>query len=45
MKDALEAVVPRVFSDVDGTIGFADDGDMYETARYNLAVAISAARG
>lgn len=45
VRGALQAVVPRVFSDVDGTIGFADDGDTYEIARYNLAVAIAAAGG
>ncbi|MDP9177896.1 MAG: DUF4091 domain-containing protein [Gemmatimonadota bacterium] len=43
VRDALQAVVPRVFSDAPGTIGFADDGDAYEIARYRLAVAISAA--
>ena len=42
VRDALEAVVPRVFSDSDGAIGFAEDGDTYETARYKLAVAIAA---
>ena len=41
--DALQAVVPSVFSDANGTIGFAEDGDAYETARYDLAVAIAAA--
>jgi hypothetical protein len=45
VRDALQEVVPRVFSDADGSIGFADDGDTYEMARYKLAVAISAAGG
>jgi hypothetical protein len=43
VSDALNAVVPRVFSDAQGTIGFAEDGDTYEIARYRLAVAIAAA--
>jgi hypothetical protein len=43
VRDTLEAVVPRVFSDSQGTIGFAEDGDTYEMARYKLGVAIAAA--
>jgi hypothetical protein len=45
VRDALQAVVPSVFSDANGTIGFAEDGDAYEAARYSLAVAIAAAGG
>jgi hypothetical protein len=45
VSDALQAVVPRVFSDANGTIGFAEDGDTYEIARYKLAIAIAAAGG
>ena len=44
VSHALKAVVPRVFSDTHETIGFAEDGDTYEIARYRLAVAIAAAR-
>ena len=42
VRDALQAVVPRVFSDSNGAIGFAEDGDAYERARYGLAAAIAA---
>ena len=42
VRGALERVVPRVFSDSHGTIGFAEDGDTYERERYMLAVAIAA---
>jgi len=45
VSDALETVVPRVFSDCDGPIGFAEDGDTYEGVRYKLALAIAAAGG
>jgi hypothetical protein len=45
VSDALQAVVPRVFSDANGAIGFAEDGDTYEAARLSLAVAIAAAGG
>jgi hypothetical protein len=44
VADALDAVVPRVFSDSNGAIGFAENGDAYERARYDLAVAIAASR-
>jgi hypothetical protein len=40
----LQAVVPRVFSDAQGKIDFAEDGDTYEAARYKLAQAIASAR-
>jgi hypothetical protein len=39
----LQAVVPKVFSDAGETVGFAENGDVYETARYKLAKAIAAA--
>jgi hypothetical protein len=45
VSEALEAVVPRVFSDSNGSIGFAEDGETYERARHKLAVAIGGARG
>jgi hypothetical protein len=43
VSEALQAVVPRVFSDTNGTIGFAEDADTYEAARYRLAQAIAGA--
>jgi hypothetical protein len=44
ITDVLQAVVPRVFSDAQGQLGFAEDGDTFEAARYKLAKAIAAAR-
>lgn len=41
VDEALKAVVPRVFSEAKGTIGFAETGNEYEQARYKLAQAIS----
>lgn len=41
VKDALESVVPRVFSDAQGVVGFAEDGDTYEDVRYKLGAAIT----
>jgi hypothetical protein len=41
INEALQAVVPRVFSDARGTIGFAETGNEYERARYKLAQAIA----
>ncbi len=43
VTDAVQSVVPRVFSDARGAIGFAEDADTYEIARYRLAVAIAGA--
>lgn len=40
---ALAAVVPAVFSEAGPTVGFAEHGDAYEQARYELAQAIAAA--
>lgn len=40
ISEALQAVVPRVFSDAQGKIGFAEAGDTFERARYKLAKAI-----
>lgn len=42
---AVRAVVPRVFSDAAGTVGFAETGEAYEAARRELAEAIAAAGG
>jgi hypothetical protein len=43
VRDVLESVVPRVFSDAVGTVGFAQNGDAYEAARLKLAEALDAA--
>jgi hypothetical protein len=40
---ALQAVVPRVFSDAGDRVGFAETGDEYEAARLALARAIAGA--
>ena len=40
VEKALTAVVPRVFSDAGETVGFAEDANSYEVARYNLGRAI-----
>ena len=36
INETLQAVVPRVFSDAKGTVGFAETGNEYERARYRL---------
>lgn len=41
IKEGLDAVVPRVFSEARGTIGFAQTGNEYERVRYKLAQAIA----
>jgi hypothetical protein len=40
VKAAVAAVVPRVFSDAEETVGFAETGEAYEAARRALAEAI-----
>jgi hypothetical protein len=40
VREALAAVVPRVFSDARETVGFAETGDAFEAARRRLATAI-----
>jgi hypothetical protein len=45
INESLEAVVPRVFSDSKGTIGFAETGNEYERARYKLAQSIAQRKG
>lgn len=40
VDEALRTVVPRVFSDANLTIGFAETGDEYERVRYRLARAL-----
>lgn len=42
VDETLRAVVPRVFSDAGETVGFAETGDAYESARLKLATAIAA---
>jgi hypothetical protein len=44
VAEALQAVVPRVFSDAKDKAGFAENGDTFETARYKLAKAIATAK-
>ncbi|HKQ51936.1 MAG TPA: glycoside hydrolase domain-containing protein [Pyrinomonadaceae bacterium] len=41
VNDVLQRVVPRVFSDARGEVGFAESGNEYESARYRLAQAIA----
>jgi hypothetical protein len=41
INETLQAVVPHVFSDAKGTIGFAETGNEYERARHKLAQAIA----
>lgn len=45
INELLQQVVPRVFSDAKGTVGFAETGNEYERARYKLAQAIAQHRG
>jgi hypothetical protein len=42
VKAALEAVVPRVFSDAGERVGFAETGEAFEAVRLVLAAAIDA---
>jgi hypothetical protein len=42
---ALAAVVPRVFADAGETVGFAETGETFETARLALAEAIERRSG
>jgi len=42
IEDVLQAIVPRVFSDAGEEIGFAENGNQFESARYKLAQAIAA---
>lgn len=44
VDEVLQTVVPRVFSDAQATVGFAEDGDAYEVARYKLAQVITTAQ-
>ncbi|MEO8436373.1 MAG: glycoside hydrolase domain-containing protein [Pyrinomonadaceae bacterium] len=41
IDEVLQVVVPRVFSDARGKIGFAETGNEYESARYKLAQALA----
>jgi Glycoside hydrolase 123, catalytic domain len=42
VEAALRTIVPRVFSDAGDQVGFAETGDAFEAARYQLAKAIAA---
>jgi glycosyl hydrolase family 123 len=44
ISDVLLQIVPRVFSNAKGTVGFAETGDGYERARYKLARALASRR-
>lgn len=44
VEAALQAVVPRVFSEAKDKVGFAENGETFEAARYRLAQAIAAKR-
>ena len=43
VADAVQAIVPRVFSDAGERVSFPESGDPYETARLRLGRAIAAA--
>ena len=45
INEVLQSVVPRVFSDARGKIGFAETGNEYESARYKLAQALAGKQG
>lgn len=45
VDEVLQQVVPRVFSDAKGAVGFAETGNDYERARYRLAQAIAQREG
>ncbi|HUS09506.1 MAG TPA: hypothetical protein VMZ30_03490 [Pyrinomonadaceae bacterium] len=45
IEEVLQSVVPRVFSDARGKVGFAETGNEYERARYKLAQALGKQRG
>jgi hypothetical protein len=42
VSEALASVVPRVFSDAGETVGFAETGEAFESARRKLALALAA---
>ncbi|MBI3554481.1 MAG: DUF4091 domain-containing protein [Elusimicrobia bacterium] len=44
VDEVLRAVVPRVFSDAGTSLGFSQNGNDYEAARYRLAKAIAGLR-
>jgi len=44
INEQLERVVPRVFSDAKGSVGFSENGNDYESARYKLAQAIASSK-
>jgi hypothetical protein len=45
VNDAVQAIVPKVFSDAGETVSFPETGDPYEEARLRLGRAIAAAKG
>jgi hypothetical protein len=44
VNDAVQAIVPKVFSDAGETVSFPETGDPYEAARLRLGRAIAAAK-
>lgn len=44
IDQVLQSIVPRVFSDSGASVGFAENGNDYEAARYKLAQAIAKQR-
>ena len=40
VRESLEKVVPKMFSDAGDTVGFSEHGDDYERARYRLGKAL-----
>lgn len=42
VRETLQAVVPRVYSDAGETVGFAETGEAYEAVRLKLGAAIEA---
>jgi hypothetical protein len=40
VRESLEEVVPKMFSDAGETVGFLEHGDDYERARYRLGKAL-----
>ncbi len=41
VRESLEQVVPKMFSDAGKTVGFSEHGDDYERARYRLGKALA----
>lgn len=44
VNQALQTIVPKVFSEASGAVAFPEHGDAYEQARHTLGLAIAAAK-